>query len=83
MTILLIIFWFNVLSAFISAATARLFWCVVNVVLAVLMAFLAIAYEGRLINRIQKLEREISAQINANEVMRSKSLHKATQITLR
>ena len=59
MTILLIIFGFNVVSAFISAATDRLFWCVVNVVLAVLMAFLAIAYEGRLINRIQKLEREI------------------------
>lgn len=31
----------------------------INIVLAVLMAFLAIAYEGRLINRIQKLEREI------------------------
>ena len=59
MTILLIIFGFNVVSAFISDATDRLFWCVVNVVLAVLMAFLAIAYEGRLINRIQKLEREI------------------------
>lgn len=29
-----------------------------------------------------KLEREISAQINANEVMRSKSLHKAVQMTL-
>lgn len=54
MTILLIIFWFNVLSAFISAATDRLFWCVVNVVLAVLMA-----YEGRLIKRIEKLEQEI------------------------
>lgn len=59
MTILLIIFWFNVLSAFISAATDRLFWCAVNVVLAVLMAFLAMAYEGRLINRIEKLEQEI------------------------
>ena len=59
MTILLIIFGFNVVSAFISAATDRLFWCVVNVVLAVLMAFLAMAYEGRLINRIEKLEQEI------------------------
>ena len=47
------------MSAFISAATDRLFWCVVNVVLAVLMAFLAMAYEGRLINRIEKLEQEI------------------------
>lgn len=59
MSILLIIFWFNVLSAFISAATDRLFWCVVNIVLAVLMAFLAMAYEGRLLNRIKKLEEEI------------------------
>lgn len=49
MTILLIIFGFNVVSAFISAATDRLFW----------MAFLAMAYEGRLINRIEKLEQEI------------------------
>ena len=54
MSILLIIFWFNVLSAFILAATDRLFWCVVNIVLAVLMA-----YEGRLIKRIEKLEEEI------------------------
>ncbi len=30
-----------------------------------------------------KLEREISAQISANEVMRSNSLHKAAQMTLR
>ena len=59
MTILLIIFGFNVVSAFISAATDRPFWCVVNGVLAVLMAFLAMAYEGRLINRIEKLEQEI------------------------
>lgn len=59
MTILLIIFWFNGLSAFISAATDRLFWCVVNIVLATLMAFLAMAYEGRLVNRIEKLEQEI------------------------
>jgi len=47
------------LSAFISAATDRLFWCVVNIVLATLMAFLAMAYEGRLVNRIEKLEQEI------------------------
>ena len=32
---------------------------------------------------LQKLEREISAQINANEVMRNKSLYKAAQMTLR
>lgn len=59
MSILLIIFWFNVLSAFISAATDRPFWCVLNVILAVLMALLAMAYEGRLLNRIKKLEQEI------------------------
>lgn len=59
MSILLIIFWFNVLSAFISAATDRPFWCVVNVVMALLMAFVAMAYEGRLLNRIKKLEQEI------------------------
>lgn len=59
MTILLIIFWFNVLSAFISVATDRPFWCVVNVILAVLMALLAMAYEGRLLNRIKKLEEEV------------------------
>ena len=32
---------------------------------------------------LQKLEREISAQISENEVMRSKSVHKAAQMTLR
>lgn len=59
MSILLIIFYFNVLSAFISGVTGRPFWCVVNIVLAVLMALMAMAYEGRLINRIEKLEQEI------------------------
>ena len=59
MSILLIIFWFNVLSAFISAATDHAPKCVVNVILAVLMALLAMAYEGRLLNRIKKLEEEI------------------------
>lgn len=59
MTILLTIFCFNVVAAFISGVTGRPFWCVVNIVLAVLMAFLAMAYEGRLINRIEKLEQEI------------------------
>ena len=59
MTILLTIFWFNVGAAFISGVTGRPFWCVVNIVLAVLMAFLAMAYEGRLIKRIEKLEEEI------------------------
>lgn len=59
MTILLIIFLFNVISAFVSGITSHLFWCGVNIVLAVCMAFMAMAYEGRLINRIKKLEDEI------------------------
>jgi hypothetical protein len=57
MTILLTIFWFNVVAAFISGVTGRPFWCVVNIVLAVLMALMA--YEGRLLNRVKKLEEEI------------------------
>lgn len=56
MTILLTIFWFNVVAAFISGVTGRPFWCVVNIVLAVLMAM---GYEGRLLNRVKKLEEEI------------------------
>lgn len=59
MTILLIIFAFNVVSAFISGVTGHSFWCEVNIVLAVLMALWAMAYEGRLLNRIKKLEEEI------------------------
>ena len=59
MSILLIIFYFNVLSASLSAATDRPFWCEVHIVLAVLMALWAMAYEGRLLNRVKKLEQEI------------------------
>lgn len=59
MTILLTIFWFNVVAAFISGVTGRPFWCVVNIVLAVLMALTAMVYEGRLLNRVKKLEEEI------------------------
>lgn len=59
MTILLTIFWFNVVATFISGVTGRPFWCVVNIVLAILMALTAIAYEGRLLNRVKKLEEEI------------------------
>ena len=47
MSIVLIIFWFDVLAAFICAATERFFLCGVNVVLAVLLAFMAMVYEGR------------------------------------
>lgn len=59
MSILLIIFWFNAVAAFITGLTGHPFLCGVNVVLAVMMALMAMAYEGRLINRIQKLEKEI------------------------
>lgn len=59
MSIVLIIFWFDVLAAFICAATERFFLCGVNVVLAVLLAFMAMVYEGRLLNRVKKLEEEV------------------------
>lgn len=60
MSIVLIIFWFDVLAAFICAATERFFLCGVNVVLAVLLAFMAMVYEGRLLNRVKKLEEEVA-----------------------
>lgn len=60
MSIVLIIFWFDVLAAFICAATERFFLCGVNVVLAVLLAFMAMVYEGRLLNRVKKPEEEVA-----------------------
>ena len=60
MSIVLIIFWFDVLAAFICAATERFFLCGVNGVLAVLLAFMAMVYEGRLLNRVKKLEEEVA-----------------------
>ena len=60
MSIVLIIFWFDVLAAFICAATERFFLRGVNVVLAVLLAFMAMVYEGRLLNRVKKLEEEVA-----------------------
>ena len=60
MSIVLIIFWFDVLAAFICAATERFFLCGVNVVLAVLLAVMAMVYEGRLLNRVKKLEEEVA-----------------------
>ena len=60
MSIVLIIFWFDVLAAFICAATERFFLCGVNVVLEVLLAFMAMVYEGRLLNRVKKLEEEVA-----------------------
>lgn len=58
MTILLTIFWFNVVAAFISGVTGRPFWCVVNIVLAVLMALMAMGYEGRLLNRVKSSKKK-------------------------
>lgn len=58
MTILLTIFWFNVVAAFISGVTGRPFWCVVNIVLAVLMALTAMVYEGRLLNRVKSSKKK-------------------------
>ena len=60
MSIVLIIFWFDVLAPFICAATERFFLCGVYVVLAVLLAFMAMVYEGRLLNRVKKLEEEVA-----------------------
>ena len=60
MSIVLIIFWFDVLAAFICAATERFFLCGVKVVVAVLRAFMAMVYEGRLLNRVKKLEEEVA-----------------------
>lgn len=59
MTILLMIFWLNVIAAVISGVTGHSFLCEINIVLAVLMALWAMAYEGRLLNRVKKLEQEI------------------------
>ena len=59
MSIFLMIFCFNVVSAFMGNIAGRPFWCGVNIVSAVLMALMAMAYEGRLLNRVKKLEEEI------------------------
>lgn len=59
MSILLIIFWVNATTAFITGLTGHPFLCGASIVLAVLMAFMAIVYEGHLLNRMRKLEQEI------------------------
>lgn len=59
MSILLIIFWFNAVTAFITGLTGHPFLCGVSIILAVLMALMAIVYEGHLLNRVKKLEEEI------------------------
>lgn len=59
MSIILMIFWFDVLAAFVSGMTGHSVWCVFNIVMAILLALTAIAYEGRLIARIKNLEEEV------------------------
>lgn len=59
MSIILMIFWFDVLAAFVSGMTGHSVWCVFNIVMAILLALTAMAYEGRLIARIKNLEEEV------------------------
>lgn len=56
MSILLIIFWFHALAAFICSLTNHPIWCGISIMLALM----AMAYEGRLINRIKALEEEVN-----------------------
>lgn len=60
MSILLIVLFFNVIAAFVSGFTGHMIWCAINIVLAVLMLLAAIVYEGRLLNRIENLEKEVN-----------------------
>lgn len=59
MSILLIIFWFHALAAFICSLTNHPIWCGISIALAIMLALMAMAYEGRLINRIKALEEEV------------------------
>lgn len=59
MSIILMIFWFDVLAAFVSGMTGHSVWCVFNIVMAILLALTAMVYEGRLIARIKNLEEEV------------------------
>lgn len=59
MSIILMIFWFDVLAAFVSGMTGYSVWCVFNIVMAILLALTAMVYEGRLIARIKNLEEEV------------------------
>lgn len=59
MSIILMIFWFDVLAAFVSGMTGHSVWCVFNIVTAILLALTAMVYEGRLIARIKNLEEEV------------------------
>lgn len=59
LSIILMIFWFDVLAAFVSGMTGHSVWCVFNIVMAILLALMAMVYEGRLIARIKNLEEEV------------------------
>jgi len=57
MSIILMIFWFDVLAAFVSCVAGHSVLCVFNIVMAILLALMAMVYEGRLIARIKKPRR--------------------------
>lgn len=59
MSIILMIFWFDVLAAFVSCVAGHSVLCVFNIVMAILLALMAMVYEGRLIARIKNLEEEV------------------------
>lgn len=59
MSIILMIFWFDVLAAFVSGVAGHSVLCVFNIVVAILLALMAMVYEGRLIARIKSLEEEV------------------------
>lgn len=59
MSIILMIFWFDVLAAFVSGVVGHSVLCVFNIVVAILLALMAMVYEGRLIARIKSLEEEV------------------------
>ncbi len=59
MTIMLIIFFFNVIAAFVSGVTGHTILYIINIALAVLMFLSTIIYEGQLLNRIKSLEQEV------------------------
>lgn len=75
MTILLTVFFFNVIAAFVNSVVGHSFWCGVNIVLAVLSALWAIAYEGRQLSRIKALEDEMKLfrKESRNEIICSSS----------
>lgn len=59
MTIALIIAIVNAFAALVAHVANHPVWCGINIAMAAVFIFLAMAYEGRTINRIKKLEEEI------------------------